>query len=141
MLSALDVFDFGLAALADELAAVVPELIGGVAEDAPGLDLGQDDALFFHVDGQVVALVDAEPFAKLTGEDHAAEFVDLAGHARGASLTHRIVCSTPSRGRRTLGHCPLGTVEPCWRRIVRPESRSRGRHACHPSPSTHPSIT
>ena len=52
-----------------------------VAEDAAGLDLGQDDPLLLHVDGQVVTLVDAEPLAELAGEDHAPEFVDLPGHA------------------------------------------------------------
>src|SRR5882672_8243923 len=40
-----DLFDRGLAVLADELVPEVDEAVDRVAEDAPRLDLGQDDPL------------------------------------------------------------------------------------------------
>src|SRR5207248_9728356 len=90
MTAGSDVADRRQAAAADELVLEVDEAIGGVAEQAAGLDLGEDDPLVLHVDGEVVTLVDAEPLAELTGKDHASELVDLAGHSRRARLFHML---------------------------------------------------
>src|SRR5947208_6882599 len=109
MTAGSDVTDRRQAAVADELVLEVDEALGGVAEQAAGLDLGKDDPLLLHVDGEVVTLVDAEPLPELAGKDHAAELVDLAGHARRARL--RLSMRIVRRGGPTRGR-PLGTVGP-----------------------------
>ena len=49
MSAPLDLVDAGLAVLADELVPEVHEPVGGVAEDATGLHLGQDDPFLFRI--------------------------------------------------------------------------------------------